>query len=119
MYAIRSYYESFTESFTVVESALANITLDDITIVELSDNNSITIRTSTLGIGDYEFALDFEMSIYQDEPYFDQVRPGKHTIFVRDKNGCGTSQLEVFIMGFPKFFSPNDDGFNDTRNNFV
>jgi len=108
--------ESFTESFTVVESALANITLDDITIVELSDNNSITIRTSTLGIGDYEFALDFEMSIYQDEPYFDQVRPGKHTIFVRDKNGCGTSQLEVFIMGFPKFFTPNDDGFNDTWN---
>ena len=108
--------ESFTQSFTVVESAMANITMDDVTIVELSDNNTISIRTTNLGIGDYEFTLDNEFSIYQDEPYFDHVSAGAHTLYVKDKKGCGIARLEVFVMGFPKFFTPNDDGFNDTWN---
>ena len=37
-------------------------------------------------------------------------------LYVRDKKGCGTAELEVFIMGFPKFFTPNGDGYNDTWN---
>ena len=24
--------------------------------------------------------------------------------------------MEVFVLGFPKFFTPNNDGFNDTWN---
>jgi gliding motility-associated-like protein len=108
--------ESFPQSFTVVESALANITMDDVTIVELSDNNSITIDTSNLGIGDYEFALDHISGPYQDAPYFDHVGSGEHTLYVQDKKGCGIAELKVFIMGFPKFFTPNDDGYNDTWN---
>ncbi len=108
--------QSFPQSFTVVESALAKITMDDITIVELSDNNSITIRTTNLGIGDYEFALDDISGPYQDDPFFNHVGSGKHIIYVQDRKGCGIAQLDVFIMGFPKFFTPNGDGFNDTWN---
>jgi gliding motility-associated-like protein len=33
---------------------------------------------------------------------------------VRDKNNCGTAQIEVSVIGFPKFFTPNNDGYNDT-----
>jgi gliding motility-associated-like protein len=108
--------ESFPQSFTVVESAPANITMDDVSIVELSDNNSITIDTTNLGIGDYEFALDYYSGPYQDAPYFDHVGSGEHTLYVQDKKGCGIAELKVFIMGFPKFFTPNDDGYNDTWN---
>jgi gliding motility-associated-like protein len=108
--------ESFTQSFTVVESALAQISMDDVTIVELSDHNSITINTSNLGIGDYEFALDHITGIYQEEPYFDHLSAGMYTLYVKDKKGCGIAQLDIFIMGFPKFFTPNDDGFHDTWN---
>ncbi|MGM5470941.1 T9SS type B sorting domain-containing protein [Flavobacteriaceae bacterium LMO-SS05] len=108
--------ESFPQVFTVVESVIANISKDDITIVELSDNNSITINTKNLGKGDYEFALDHGFGAYQDAPFFSHVSAGRHTLYVRDKKGCGTVELEVFIMGFPKFFTPNDDGFNDTWN---
>ncbi|WP_423820496.1 T9SS type B sorting domain-containing protein [Salinimicrobium sp. TIG7-5_MAKvit] len=32
---------------------------------------------------------------------------------VRDKSGCGIDSEEVTIIDFPKFFSPNNDGFND------
>jgi gliding motility-associated-like protein len=33
---------------------------------------------------------------------------------VRDKNGCATVTDEVYLLMYPKFFSPNGDGFNDT-----
>ncbi|MFD0991090.1 T9SS type B sorting domain-containing protein [Mariniflexile jejuense] len=107
--------ESFPVVFNVVESAIANINLDDITIVELSDNNSITINNenNNLGIGDYEFSLDAVDGPYQDEPFFSKVGAGSHIIYVKDKNLCGIAQLEVFILGFPKYFTPNNDGFND------
>ena len=115
--AISSYgCESFPVSFLVVESAIANIDSSDITVVELSDNNSIDINNdnNNLGIGDYEFALDAISGPYRNQPFFDRVGAGMHTIYVRDKNLCGIAQLEVFILGFPKFFTPNNDGKNDT-----
>jgi gliding motility-associated-like protein len=108
--------ESFPVIFSVVESAIANMDIDDITIVELSDNNSVTINNdaNNLGIGDYEFSLDKINGPFQNEPYFDNVGAGTHTIYVKDKNGCGIESLEIFILGFPKFFTPNNDGTNDT-----
>ena len=108
--------ESFPVIFSVVESAIANMDIDDITIVELSDNNSVTINNdaNNLGIGDYEFSLDKINGPFQNEPYFDNVGAGTHSIYVKDKNGCGIESLEIFILGFPKFFTPNNDGTNDT-----
>ena len=107
---------SFPYSFTVVESALANITQEAVTISDFSNNNSISIDPTNLGIGDYEYALDDELGPYQDEPFFGDVNAGAHIIYVRDKKGCGVATLEVFVLGFPKFFTPNGDGINDTWN---
>ncbi|MGA1226885.1 MAG: T9SS type B sorting domain-containing protein, partial [Tamlana sp.] len=86
-----------------------------ITIVELSDNNTITINNenNNLGIGDYEFAIDDINGPYKNQPYFEKVGAGSHMLYVRDKNGCGIASLEVFVLGFPKFFTPNSDGTND------
>lgn len=108
--------ESFPVTFSVVESAVAEIDIDDVTIVELSDNNSVTINNeaNNLGIGDYEFSLDDINGPYENTPYFDDVIAGSHIIYVRDENGCGIASLEIFILGFPKFFTPNNDGVNDT-----
>ena len=100
------------------ESSIATITQKDITRVDLiaGPNNSITISTATLGIGDYEFAIDDATGPYQDEPLFKSVRPGKHTIFVRDKNDCGIASVDVWIIGYKKFFTPNGDGYTDNWN---
>ena len=108
--------DSFPVSFDVVESAAATIDADDITIKELSSNNSISINNESdnLGIGDYEFSLNDINGPYQDEPFFDRVGAGEHIVYVRDKNKCGIASIEVFILGFPKFFTPNGDGRNDT-----
>ncbi|WP_457617911.1 T9SS type B sorting domain-containing protein [Lutibacter sp.] len=109
--------QSFPQTITIEASIIATITLDDITIIDDSENNSITISTTNLGIGDYEFAIqkmnEF-MGSFQDEPYFENLMPGIYTVFVRDKNSCGIAQIDVSVIGFPKFFTPNNDGYNDT-----
>ncbi len=108
--------ESFPHTINVEPSVIASISQNNFTIIDDSINNSITIATSNLGIGDYEFALDLlnEFLDFQDEPYFNNVVPGIHTVFVRDKNNCGIAQIDVSVIGYPKYFTPNNDGVNDT-----
>lgn len=108
--------QSFSKTITVIESDVAQIDEDDVIITDDSANNTITIIDSgnNLGIGDYEFSLDFPFGPYQDSNTFENVAIGIHTIYVNDKNGCGLAELEVSVIGFPKFFTPNDDGINDT-----
>jgi gliding motility-associated-like protein len=102
----------------VIESIIATITDQNIEIVDDSENNSITIDPTNLGIGDYEYALADENGIvivsYQDTPVFDNLEGGFYTVLVRDKNGCGVARLDVPVVEFPKFFTPNNDGINDT-----
>jgi len=110
--------ESFPVSFNVVESSIADVSMEDITIVDFSSNNSISIsnENNNLGIGDYEFALDDVFGPYQDEAFFGGVGAGAHQLYIRDKKGCGIAQIEVFVLGFPKYFTPNDDGYHDRWN---
>ncbi|ULC57928.1 T9SS type B sorting domain-containing protein [Flaviramulus sp. BrNp1-15] len=104
---------SKTREVFVNASELANITQNDIVVVDNPNNNTITINTQILGQGDYEFSLNDEFSNYQDEPFFGNIESGVHTIFIRDKKGCGTSFINVSVIGYPKFFTPNGDGTND------
>ena len=112
-----------SKNITVTESEIAKITLDDITIEDLKndDTNTVSIDTLNLGIGDYEFSLNDAFGPYQNEPVFESVKPGIHTLYIRDKNsyytyeyGCGIAQIEVSVIGYRKYFTPNGDGINET-----
>ncbi|WP_435414544.1 T9SS type B sorting domain-containing protein [Polaribacter aestuariivivens] len=105
--------ESLEKSISVTNSEIATITKDDILIVDDSDNNSITIQIANLGTGNYEFALDNEFGTYKDIGFFEGITVGIHTLFVKDKGGCGTQKYEFSILEYPKFFTPNNDGNND------
>ena len=35
---------------------------------------------------------------------------------MRDKNGCGITTAQALIVNYPKYFTPNGDGINDTWN---
>ncbi|MCC1485260.1 T9SS type B sorting domain-containing protein [Winogradskyella immobilis] len=96
-------------TINVLASNVATIT--NIEVRDASQNNTIVI--SVTGEGDYEYALDFINGIYQDSNRFENVSPGLHTVFVRDKNNCGITEEIVSVIGFPKFFTPNGDGNND------
>ena len=106
---------SRTKEIYVDASEIATITQEDVTIVDLTENNSVTIDPTNLGMGNYEYALQEEGStfiVYQDEPFFDNVRAGFYTIHVKDAI-CGVSTLGISVIGYPKYFTPNGDGIND------
>ncbi len=85
-------------------------TFQEIWIEDSTTDNMIDVEVT--GDGDYEYSIDGQN--YQDEARFDNIEAGFYTIFVRDKNGCGISEREISVIGFPKFFTPNGDGANDT-----
>lgn len=91
------------------EPAIVSYTLTD----DFADNQIIIVEAVGVG-GDYEYQLDF--GPFQDSPTFENVSSGNHTITVRDKNGCGNSVSEALIINYPKFFTPNNDGYNDSWN---
>ena len=100
---------------TIAESKIATVVRKDIVVKDLTkdNNNTITILRETLGIGDYEYAIDDISGPYQDEALFEKVRPGIHTIYIRDKNNCGIAKIDVSVIGYKKFFTPNSDGYHD------
>ena len=107
-------------SITVLPSNIA--TINDIEIVDASRNNSISVFVN--GEGNYEYALDNPEGPYQDSHIFQDIQPGLYTVYVRDKNNCGVTEELVSVIGFPKFFTPNNDSTNDywqvygIKNNF-
>ncbi|MFP4846545.1 T9SS type B sorting domain-containing protein [Winogradskyella sp. PE311] len=96
-------------TINVLPSNIATVT--NIEIVDASENNSITVVVD--GEGDYEYSLDNINGPYQDSNTFSNVEPGLYTVYVRDKNDCGIIDALVSVIGFPKFFTPNDDDAND------
>lgn len=98
-----------TKRFIVTASAPAsNINAE---IEEFSENNSVLITYQDNG-GNYEFSIDNQT--YQDSPFFNGLEPGEYTISIRDKNGClPVSSKKIFLLDYPKFFTPNNDGIHD------
>ncbi len=96
----------------VTASDVAHI--QTIVIVDMADTNTITINVT--GQGDYEYSLDEPFGPFQDSNFFDNVSAGIHDVFINDKNGCGTVSKTIAIVGVPKFFTPNNDGYNDYWN---
>ena len=101
------------KQIVVTKSEIATISKDDVIITDDSTNNSIQVANPNLGIGDYEFAIDNEFGNYTDIGFFQNLSPGIHTLFVRDKLGCGVASFRFSILAYPKFFTPNGDGEND------
>ncbi|RSK40714.1 T9SS type B sorting domain-containing protein [Mangrovimonas spongiae] len=84
-------------------------TIEDIIVVEASNNNSITILVS--GDGNYEYALN--NGVFQTSNTFTNLAPGVYNVTINDTNNCGAITVDVSILGFPKFFTPNGDNIND------
>lgn len=102
---------SRVRTITVNASDKATVQID---IVDLSTENSITVLAK--GAGDYVYSLDNEFGDYQGNNVFVNVPAGIHTVFVKDMNGCGLVSKEIALLGIPNYFTPNQDGYNDTWN---
>jgi len=100
-----------TVSTTVNESS-PPIVNAAVTSLAFSDNNVIEVEV--IGIGVYEYSIDG--GLWQESNVFEDVSLGEHIITVRDLNGCGIGSDTVIVLDYPKYFTPNGDGFNDTWN---
>ena len=80
------------------------------------DSNQIIEVTVTGGSGNYEYQLDG--GIWQNNPVFQNVIGcQEHIVKVRDEEGCSNEpESVVTILSYPKFFTPNGDGYNDFWN---
>ena len=107
-----------TKNRTITIEASNVATIQEINVDDVSQNNTITVIAS--GEGTYEYRLIDEKNVvvfpYQESHVFENVFPGIYTVTVKDvKNDCGPPTYDkVSVIGFPKFFTPNNDGKHDT-----
>jgi len=103
---------SITVDITVHQLTLLQIE----TFVSGSFNENQTITVLATNTGDYFYQLD--QGALQNENVFENVPPGMHTVVVYDKNGCSDpiKDDEVLVINYPLYFTPNEDGFNDSWN---
>ena len=86
----------------------------DATVVSGAFSSEHTIEATATGDGTYVFQLDDGPT--QDSGTFTGVDPGNHIITISDVNGCGSVSIEVGVIDYPRFMTPNQDGFHDTWN---
>lgn len=101
---------STTKNFTVVNSNIGTIS-EIITSDWTQNENTISVLLSSNSSGNYEYSLNG--IDFQDNNTFYGLENGEYTVYVRDKNGCGVSSEDVYVLMYPKFFTPNGDGYND------
>ncbi len=90
--------------------AIASVNMTD----SFRENSDVTVTVHD-GFGSYEYQLDD--GSFQTSNIFYNVASGKHVITVRDvKGNCDDQILIINVLKYPKFFTPNNDGYNDTWN---
>ncbi|WP_299391866.1 T9SS type B sorting domain-containing protein [uncultured Gelidibacter sp.] len=98
-----------TISITVVQNEIASI--KNVTV----NDYDVTINLNQ-PIDGFEFSMDDEFGTYQTSNVFLNNPPGTHTVYVRDNNQCNTISKEIYVIGFPKFLTPNNDQNHDYWN---
>ena len=83
--------------------------------VEISDwtddQNSISVTIDQPDTGNYSYSLDNVN--FQSSNVFTGLKPGNYRVYINDINGCPSEAFEVSILNYPRFFTPNNDGYND------
>lgn len=107
-----------SSSATIIESAPP---VFDVTVISPSFSENHVIEVTVVeGNGDFEFQLDDDQWISlapgETSLTFTNVAPGTHIVRGRDQGGCGAIEAIVSLIDYPNFFTPNEDGFNDTWN---
>ena len=99
---------SRSRTINIEERNLAKI--QEIEVTDASESNRAVINFT--GLTDFEFALN-PSGPFQNENIFEDLLPGFYMVYVRSKDGCGTVSEDFNVIGFDKFFTPNNDGYND------
>ncbi|MGB1268471.1 MAG: choice-of-anchor L domain-containing protein [Flavobacteriaceae bacterium] len=103
-------YDTTEVEVTASSAAIATYTVTE----DFADNAIITVNIIG-GLGQYQYQLD--NGPFQNSNIFENVISGDHSITIIDTlAGCNVLVLNVTVIKYPKFFTPNGDGYNDTWN---
>ncbi|MFB9103821.1 T9SS type B sorting domain-containing protein [Algibacter miyuki] len=96
------------------ETRIFNISTAETPLIETVTSHGNDIVISTLNMGNFLYSIDG--NIFQPNSYFYNVDGGLYTIYVKSQN-CSDIVTQQFLHFYiPKFFTPNNDGINDSFN---
>jgi len=78
-------------------------------------NDTHVIYVQAEGLGTYIYQLD-DGPFQEGSLFTNNVLPGSHVVTIKDVNGCGSQRIDVNVIDYPRFLTPNQDGFHDTWN---
>jgi len=105
---IGDFYCESTKNYQVINSEPA--TIESIEIKDWTANDN-TIAVMVSGSGNYVYSLDGIN--YQTQNTFFNLQPGEYAVYVKDNNGCGIIDKDVYLLNYPKYFTPNGDDVNE------
>ena len=84
-----------------------------VTTQAFADAHQVVATATSINTG-IVFLYSLDDGEATDNGVFDDVSPGSHTVTITDGQGCWSYTEEVIIVDYPRFFTPNGDGVNDT-----
>ncbi|WP_432671007.1 T9SS type B sorting domain-containing protein [Flavobacterium sp. SM2513] len=112
---------TFTPASTAcasVQTITVTITLPTVLsfdwVVDNNFSNQQTVTILPVGTGNYLYQLNGGTP--QSSPVFISVPSGIYSITLMDADGCSrpVTKNDVLVIGYPRFFTPNNDSYNDT-----
>ncbi|UPQ80310.1 T9SS type B sorting domain-containing protein [Flavobacterium azooxidireducens] len=84
-------------------------TIENIITEDWTDsNNTITVLPN-----DENFWYSLDGITYQNSNYFENVLAGEYNIYIKNESNCVGIAEKIYLLNYPKFFTPNGDGLND------
>lgn len=113
-YSLRIVNEEFgcERIFEFLVNELLTPEITDIVVESTAESSELIVFTSN-DEGNL-YSLDDITGNYQTSSVFSNVPAGIHTMFVKNRNDCEIKQREIMVFGFPKYFTPNVDGYHDS-----
>ncbi|WCM41855.1 T9SS type B sorting domain-containing protein [Flavobacterium sp. CBA20B-1] len=100
---------------TAVVSEAPSVTIDEVKLTDsFGDTNAIEVMAYAGPGVQLEYKLD--NGPWQDSNIFLDVTPGEHSVYVRIQGQPCEASKVINVMDYPKYFTPNNDGYNDTWN---
>jgi len=104
-----------TTTRSALVSEAPSVTIDEVKITDsFGDTNAIEVMAYAGSGVLLEYKLD--EGSWQKSNIFLDVTPGEHTVYVRIEGEPCIASKVITVMDYPKFFTPNNDGYNDTWN---